>query len=57
MHMMSKEELSSDELDTLRRSRNPTVVLAANGEVHTHLGNSSKSTDIPSSGSAVKSHG
>ena len=36
MHMMSKEELSSDELDTLRRSRNPTVVLTANGEAHTH---------------------
>ena len=36
MHMMSKKQLSSDELDTLRRSRNPTVVLTANGEVHTH---------------------
>ena len=35
-HMMSKKELSSDELDTLRRSRTPTVVLTANGEVHTH---------------------
>ena len=31
MHTMSKKELSSDELDTLRRSRNPTVVLTANG--------------------------
>ena len=36
MHMMSKKELSSDELDTLRRSRNPTVVLTASGEVHTN---------------------
>ena len=36
MHMMRKQDLSSDELDTLRRSRTPTVVLTANGEVHTH---------------------
>ena len=36
MHMMSKNKLSSDELYTLRRSRNPTVVLTANGEVHTN---------------------
>ena len=25
-HMMSKEDLCSDEMDTLRRSRNPTMV-------------------------------
>ena len=36
MHMRSKKDLSSDELDTLRRSRNPTVVLTANGEMQTH---------------------
>ena len=36
MHMLSKKVLHSDELDTLRRSRNPTVVLTANGEVHNH---------------------
>ena len=36
MHMMTKKEVSSLELDTLRRSRNSTVVLTANGEVHTH---------------------
>ena len=36
MHMMSKKDLSSDELDTLRRSRNPTVVLTARSEVHTN---------------------
>ena len=34
MHMMSKKELSSDELEFFRRTRNPTVVLTANGEVH-----------------------
>ena len=33
MHMLSKKELSSDELDTLRKSRNPTTVITANGEV------------------------
>ena len=36
MHMMSKNDVSSDELGTLRRPRNPTVVLAANGEVQTN---------------------
>ena len=36
MHMMSKKDLSSDILDTLRRSWYPTVVLTANGEVHTN---------------------
>ena len=34
--MMSKKELSSEELWTVKRSRTPTVVLTANGEVHTH---------------------
>ena len=36
MHMMSKKEISSEEMDTVKRSRTPTVVLTANGEVHTH---------------------
>ena len=36
MHMMSKKELSSEEMGTEKRSRNPTVVLTANGEAHTH---------------------
>ena len=36
MHMMSKKDLSSHELDTSQRSRNPTVVLTTNGEVHTN---------------------
>ena len=31
MHMLSKKDLSSDELDTLRRSRKPSMVVTANG--------------------------
>ena len=37
MQMMSKKkDLCSDELESLRRFRNPTVVLTASGEVHTN---------------------
>ena len=36
MHMMSKKELSSEEMGTVKRSINYTVVLTASGEVHTH---------------------
>ena len=36
MHMLSRKDLSSDELDTLRRSKNPTVMVTANGEVQTN---------------------
>ena len=36
MHIMSKKDVSSDELYTLRRSRSPTVVLTAGGEVQTN---------------------
>ena len=36
MHMLSKKDLSSDEMDTLRRSRNPTRAVTANGEVQTN---------------------
>ena len=36
MHMLSRKDLSSDELDTLRRSRNPTTMVTANGEVQTN---------------------
>ena len=36
MHMPSKKDLSSEELETLRRSRNPTTVVMANGEVQTN---------------------
>ena len=35
-HMMSKKEPSSEEIWTVKRFRNPTVVLTADGEVHTH---------------------
>ena len=33
MHMLSKKDLSSEELKFLRRSRTPTVVVTANVEV------------------------
>ena len=33
MHMLSKQDLSSGELDTLRKSRNSTMVVTDNGEV------------------------
>ena len=36
MQMLSKKEISAEELWTVKRSRTPTVVLTANGEVHTH---------------------
>ena len=36
MHKLNKKDLRSDEMDTLRRSRNPTTVVAANGEVQTN---------------------
>ena len=36
MHMMSKKESSSEEMGTVKRSRNPAAVLAAGGGVHTH---------------------
>ena len=36
MHMLNKKDLSSDELDTLRKSRNPTTISTANGEVQTN---------------------
>ena len=35
MHMLSKKDLSSDEMKTLRRSRNPTTVIV-NGDVQTN---------------------
>ena len=34
MHMISKKEFSSREMDTLRKSRTPKVVLTARGRVH-----------------------
>ena len=35
MHMVSKNDLSSAELETMRTSRSPTTVMTANGEVQT----------------------
>ena len=36
LRMMSKKELSSEEMGTIKRSRTSTVVLTANSEVRTH---------------------
>ena len=36
MHMLSTKDLSSDERETLRRSRNATTTVTANGEVQTN---------------------
>ena len=35
MHMVSKNDLNSAELETTRRSRSPTPAMTANGEVQT----------------------
>ena len=35
MHMISKKDLSNAEMDTLRKSCSPTIVITANGEVQT----------------------
>ena len=35
MHMVSKKDLNSAELETMRISRSPTTVMTANGEVQT----------------------
>ena len=35
MHMVSKKDLNSAELETMRTSRNPTTVMTANGKVQT----------------------
>ena len=36
MHMISKKELNSAELETVTTSSSPTTVITANGEVQTH---------------------
>ena len=36
MHMISKKDLSDAEMDTLKKSCSPTIVITANGEVQTH---------------------
>ena len=35
MHMVSKRDFNSGELETTRTSRSPTTVMTANGEVQT----------------------
>ena len=35
MHMVSRKDLNSAELETVRTARNPTTVMTANGEVQT----------------------
>ena len=36
MHMISKKEFNSADMDTLTKSCSPTTVITANGEVQTH---------------------
>ena len=36
MHMISRKDLNSAELETVTTSRCPTTVITANGEVQTH---------------------
>ena len=36
MHMISKKDLNSAELETLTTSRSPTTVITGKGEVQTH---------------------
>ena len=36
MHVISKKDLNSAEMDTLTKSCSPTIVITANGEVQTH---------------------
>ena len=36
MHMISKKDFNSAEMDTLTKSCSPTIVITANGEVQTH---------------------
>ena len=36
MHMISRKDLNSAEVDTLTKSCSPTIIITANGEVQTH---------------------
>ena len=36
MHMISKQDLNSSEMDTLTKLCSPTTVITAHGEVQTH---------------------
>ena len=72
MHMLSRKDLNSAELETVRVSESPTTVVAANGEVQTkeeatvyvkdlhrpfsHSEHSARITDIPTSGPVVRNH-
>ena len=49
MHILSKKDLSSDEMETLQRSRTPTTVVTANGEVQTRKHKCTFTTSICSS--------
>ena len=70
MHMISKKDLNSAEMDTLTKSCGPTIVITANGEVQTHeeaivyvkeleycrLESFAMKTDFLMNGSMVKNH-
>ena len=65
MHMISKKDLNSAELETVTTSRSPTTVITANGEVQTNeeatvyvreLYIFLTNMDTHMSGSTVKSH-
>ena len=45
MHMFSKRDLNSAELETMRTPRSPTTVMTANGEVQTREEANNKETD------------
>ena len=36
MHMISKKDCNSADMDTFTKSCSPTIVITANGEVQTH---------------------
>ena len=64
MHMVSKKDLNSAELETIKTSRSPTSVMTANGEVQTRekltqffpWGNSVRIMGLHTTGPAVKNH-
>ena len=50
MHMVTKKDLNSAELETMRISRNPTTVMTANGEVQV------RTMGLHTTGAVVKNH-
>ena len=66
MHMLSRKDFNSAELETVRISESPTTIVTANGEVITkeeatvwpfsHSENSARITDPPTSGPVVRNH-